>query len=307
MQATKQRIVRDSIVLFLNERRFRNLAPDTVTKYEQMLNRVLEPILDKSCLDVTTEEVRECVYALEGLSPHTTNGYIRSIKCWVNYCLEEEIEINVNPKRIKKLKTPKPLPPHLTEEEMVALLGIPDRRTPYGCRNHCLIALLLDTGLRITAALNIRLSDIRNDRILVMDKGRREREVGISGNMQPILANWVGVRHVYLGEAFPTDTEYLFPGRLSQQLTRRHAESLVSQYAVAAGIGRRVYPHMLRSTFATEATRSGIGMEHLRKTMGWTSLEMVKVYVEAFDSDAQAASRKHSPMGRLEMGKRRAR
>lgn len=115
------------------------------------------------------------------------------------------------------------------------------------------------------------------------------------------------MRHVYLGEAFPTDTEYLFPGRLSQQLTRRHAESLVRQYAADAGIGRRVYPHMLRSTFATEVTRSGIGLEHLRKTMGWTSLEMVKVYVEAFDSDAQAASRKHSPMGRLEMGKRGAR
>jgi site-specific recombinase XerD len=307
MQAIRQHTVRDSIVLFLNERRFRNLAPSTVTKYEQMLKRVLEPVLGKLCSDVTTDELRELVHALWGLSPDTINGYIRSVKCWAYYCLDEDIEIGVNPKRIRKLKTPKRLPPHLTEEEMIALIATPDTRTPYGCRDHCLIMLLLDTGLRLSAALNIRLSDIGKDRIRVMDKGPKEREVGISPNMQSVLRNWVGVRMVYLGEAFPDEGDYLFPSRQRPRMGLRSFEEQLRVYAERAGIVTRVYPHMLRSTYATECVRDHMKMEDLRKTMGWESLAMAKVYVAAFDPAAQEASRKHSPIGRLERGSKGAR
>ena len=238
MQTTTQRTVRDSIVLFLNERRFRHLVPGTVTKYELMLKRVLDPVLGELCSDVTTDRARELVLALDGLSPDTIKGYIRSIKCWAYFCLDEKIGIGVEPKRIRPLKIPKRLPPHLTEEEMLALIAAPDTRSPYECRDHCLIMLLLDTGLRLSAALNIRLSDIDKDRIRVMDKGPKEREVGISPNMQSILRNWIGLRMVYLGEAFLAEGDYLFPSRQSPQMGLRAFEKQLRVYVKRAGIVR---------------------------------------------------------------------
>jgi len=116
------RTVADSLVLFLNERRSRNLTPDTITKYDQMLHRVLEPVLGRLCVDVTTEDVRGLINALQGLSPDTVNGYIRSLKCWANFCIEEHIATALEPKRLRPLRTPKRIPPHLTEEEMIGLL-----------------------------------------------------------------------------------------------------------------------------------------------------------------------------------------
>lgn len=307
MTRPHHRTVEESIVLFLNHRRARNLSPESVEKYERTLRRVLSAVMDRDCGGVTTEEVEDLIHRLEGLRPETVNGYVASLKCWANYCLTHHIPIGVDPRRVTKLRTKKRLPPHLTEGEIIRLLVAPDRLSPYGCRDHCLMALLLDTGLRISAALSIRLDDIRSDRIRVDDKGPSEREVALSRKMQGILANWVGVRHVYLGEAFPAETDYLFPGRLTRQLTKRHAEDIVKNQASAAGLGRRVYPHLLRSTFATEAVRSGIGMEHLRRAMGWSGLEMARVYVGAFDTEAQEASRKHSPIGRLEVRRQGAR
>lgn len=307
MEEWQHRTVADSIVLFLNHRRARNLSPDTVEKYERMLRRILSPMMGRNCASVTTEDVERRIYGLEGLRPETVNGYVASLKCWANYCRHHHIAIGVSPKGLKKVRTEKRLPPHLAENEIISLLAAPDRLSPYGCRDHCLMALLLDTGLRITAAVSIRLDDIRTDRIRVIDKGPMEREVAISQNMQQILANWIGVRQVYLGEAFPGDTDYLFPGRRRRRLSNRQAEDIVRRHASAAGIGKRVYPHMLRSTFATEAVRSGIGMEHLRKAMGWTTLAMAKAYVEAFDVDAQAEARRHSPIGRLEVRRNGAR
>lgn len=300
------RTVGESIILFLNHRQPRNLRPDTVDKYERMLRRILSPMVERNCASVTTEEVEGRIHRLEGLRPDTVNGYVATLKCWANYCLRHHILTGVDSKGLSKVKTEKRLPPHLTGNEIIRLLAAPDRLTPYGCRDHCLMALLLDTGLRITAALSIRLDDTGATGSEWSTKARwrgRSQSLRTCSRSSPTGSG----RQVYLGEAFPGDTHYLFPGRLTPQLTRRHAEALVAQHASNARITKRVYPHMLRSTFATEAVRSGIGMEHLRKAMGWTTLAMARAYVETFDVDAQEEAHRHSPIGRLEVRRSGAR
>lgn len=73
MPTWQHRTVADSITLFRNHRRARNLSPDTVEKYERMLRRILSPGGDRNCASVTTAEVEARIQRLEGVSPATTN------------------------------------------------------------------------------------------------------------------------------------------------------------------------------------------------------------------------------------------
>ncbi len=154
-------------------------------------------------------------------------------------------------------KAPKTLPRVPEDEEVRKLLAAcPD--TFEGKRNRGLVALLADSGLRISEALRLRIEDVNYaTRTLAVRGGKGQKDgVGFFGaETAQHLRSWLSKRR----DAHPED--YLYLDRKGRSLTRSHAVHILHQLSVKAGLPRKVGPHALRHYVATSILRqTGTGV-----------------------------------------------
>jgi integrase/recombinase XerD len=178
-----------------------------------------------------------------------------------------------------------------SSEECLAMLRLPDRRTVMGLRDHLVLLLLLDTGLRISALRGIRVGDVdlRDRRIQVLEKGQRERIVPFGFQSLRWLRR-------YLSAARLGQDDHLFPGRNGRPISRKRIDEIVKAYALAAGVRRgRVSAHDMRRAFAREFLGNGGDLESLRQLLGHSSYAMVKRYAELASDVVAEKHRQASP------------
>ncbi|GAI13169.1 unnamed protein product, partial [marine sediment metagenome] len=148
-------------------------------------------------------------------------------------------------------KLDKRLPSFLTIEEINRLLETPDLSTPQGLRDRALMELLYASGIRVSELVSINLEQVNLDtnEIRVWGKGSKERVVLMGKPAARALTAYLNQgRPELLGEK---RSNALFLNRYGKRLIERRVQRILEKYTNIAGIGKRVYPHMLRHTFAT--------------------------------------------------------
>jgi integrase/recombinase XerD len=163
-------------------------------------------------------------------------------------------------------------------------------------RNEALLRLLLDSGLRITEALKLRIDDVHLDAGSVRvrcGKGGKDRMAFIGMKTSRAVLRYLKVR-----KAVNTDTIFVTQDGLPMK--RRHAHQLIARLGASARIsGVRVSPHTLRHTFATWFLRSGGDVFSLQRQLGHSSLSMTRRYLDLTQNDVAAAHGLHSPGNQL--------
>lgn len=155
--------------------------------------------------------------------------------------------------------------------------------------------LLLDTGLRISEAMNIRLKDIdrANSSVTVMGKGSKERTVHFGQTVRRALSQ-------YLERRGDLETDYLFVTEYGDPMQQRMAQQQITRYGALAKIqGVRISPHTFRHTFAKNWIVNGGDVFSLQKMLGHTTMEMVRRYVNLANEDVGRAHRTYSPADRM--------
>jgi len=193
----------------------------------------------------------------------------------------------------------------LTETRVRALLQQPDRARFVGLRDYLFMLLLLDTGLRLSEALGLKLVDLDTDQALakVTGKGNKERLVGLSARLVAELHYYLRVREKALAAIGMGASPWVFPNDVGGKLCAKTMQQHMRQYGEMAGItGVRVSPHTLRHTFAISLVRSGGDPFHLQKILGHASLEMTRRYCELADEDALRRQRELSPVETMDLG-----
>lgn len=166
----------------------------------------------------------------------------------------------------------------LTAAEANALLQACSSRAPTGIRNRALLAVLYRSGLRVGEALALRPADVDLDagtiRVL-RGKGGKARTVGIDATACGVLARWVDWhRRNGTGRRVP-----LFCTLAGEPLSDRYVRAMVKRMAARAGIAKRVHPHSLRHTHASELASEGVPMNLLQAQLGHSSLATTDRYV----------------------------
>lgn len=147
----------------------------------------------------------------------------------------------------------------LNTEEMTALLAAPDQRTWAGRRDHALLVLALQTGLRVSELINLRCKDVvlgTGAHICCLGKGRKERNTPLRRDTAKLIQLWIGKG----GEC----DSPLFPSIRGEQLSRDALEHLVRKHSLTAArtcpslAGKRVTPHTLRHSTAMELLHHGV-------------------------------------------------
>jgi len=233
------------------------------------------------------------------LSPFSVQGYVRTIKAFWSWLLEEGY-IEENPiARLKLPRVPHKVIATFTPEQIQALIHSLDRRTSTGFRNYTIILLLLDTGIRLSELTNLEIEniDFGQSCMLISGKGNRERTVPFG--IQVRRALWRYARDYRPHPASPKE-KHLFLLESGFPLRPRSVQSIITRIGKRAGItGVRSSPHTLRHTFAKMYLLEGGDIFSLQQILGHSSLEMVKAYLNLASSDVSQQHRRFSPIDNM--------
>ncbi len=281
----------------------RNLSDGTLAWYKQILGGLQRFLIQRfeiaSMDEVTPGHIRSYLSQLKAreLSSETVHRTYGGLRCFFKFLLREglirsnSMELVERPKRERHLIQP------LQPEHVLALLEQANPKTFLGLRNKVLMLLMLDSGLRLSEALRLKLGnvDVPGGTVLVMGKGRKERRVPFAKVTRLALEALLTERRRIV---VPSDL--LFISRHGKEMTNRHIQIMIKRYGERAGIkGLRVSPHTLRHTCATQYIRNGGDPFSLQQILGHSTLEMVRNYVNLASRDVYDAHRRFSPMDRL--------
>jgi integrase/recombinase XerD len=171
----------------------------------------------------------------------------------------------------------------LDRAEMNALLAAPDRSTWAGRRDHAILSVALQTGLRVSEIINLRRRDIvtgTGAHVRCDGKGRKQR-------CTPLRQEITKVLDVWLKERAGIDDDPLFPTMRGTKLSRDALERLVQKHNLVASkscpplIGKRVSPHVLRHSTAMELLHHGVDQSVIALWLGHESVETTQMYMDA--------------------------
>ena len=181
-------------------------------------------------------------------------------------------------------KLSRPLVGYLTREEIDAILASVDQSTRLGRRNHAILLLAVQTGLRLSEITSLRRRDVTlvtGAHVRCEGKGRKER-------CTPLTRPVVAALRAWMQELGGDDDQHLFPsssggGRLSadavQHLVRKHA--VAARAACPPLKPKRVTPHVLRHTAAMELLQAGVDRAMIAIWLGHESLDTTQIYLDA--------------------------
>lgn len=187
------------------------------------------------------------------------------------------------------------LPDMLREDEVDRLLGAPWDDTPLGFRNRAILETFYATGARAAEIAGLRLEylDLQEGTARIIGKGNKERLVLLGGSA-------IGSLRRYLAEGRPPLVRprsggEVFLSRLGGRLTTVQIWNIVKEAARRAGLDRRIYPHLLRHSFATHLLGRGADLRVIQELLGHASISTTEIYTHVDAARLQAVHRRFHP------------
>jgi integrase/recombinase XerD len=242
-----------------------------------------------------------------GNSTQTRNARLAAIRSFYRYLAVRVPDLADQIKRVLDLpckRFDRELVAYLTREELEALLAAPDRTSWLGRRDHALLLVAIQTGLRASELVNLRRNHIvpgQHSHVRCMGKGRKERCVPLTRQTMSVLRNWLDLRG-----GGPLDL--IFPSSRRGMLSLDALEKLVNKHATAAAraclsIGEKhVTPHVLRHTAAMQLRQAGVDLSVIALWLGHESLDTTQIYLQADLASRETAL---SRLAEVETGYRR--
>lgn len=273
---------------FLDFLRFeKNYSPNTISAYKRDLVEFFsflgasgEPV---PAPEVTHIMIRQFLGHLHRAGNQRTSSSrkLATLRSFYRY-LHKEGLVDKNPARI--VRTPRleqRNPQVLTEDEILALLEVPDRSDAKGLRDAAMLEFLYATGIRVSELTGLNVSDFQFAQRLVKvrGKGRKERLIPFSERAGRVVMEYRSVRSILLRKSSsPSDPEAFFLNLRGGRLTPRSVQRLVRKYETIASASMNVHPHTFRHSFATHLLRRGADLRSIQEMLGHEDLSTTQKY-----------------------------
>jgi len=232
-----------------------------------------------------------------GAKPRSTARQLSSFRRFYRYLLREGV-IGEDPTvNIAMPKIGRSLPQSLTEQDVESLLGAPKVSEPLGHRDRTMLEVLYATGVRVSELINLTLGQINlNQGVLrIVGKGDRERLIPLGDEAQDWIREFIdGPRGEILLER---QTEYLFPTRRGDRMTRQAFWHIIKRYAKKAGIGKKLSPHTVRHAFATHLLNNGADLRVVQLLLGHSDVSTTQIYTHVARERMKELHERHHPRG----------
>ena len=232
-----------------------------------------------------------------GAKPRSTARQLSSFRRFFRYMMREGMRSSDPTVDIAMPRIGRSLPKSLTEDEVDALLQAPNTDEPLGHRDRAMLELLYATGLRVSELINLKQSQVNfNQGVLrIVGKGDRERLIPLGEESQRWLRDFInGPRMEILLER---QTDYLFPTRRGDRMTRQAFWHIIKRYAEKAGVRQKMSPHSLRHAFATHLLNHGADLRVVQMLLGHSDLSTTQIYTHVARERLKDLHGKHHPRG----------
>lgn len=271
----------------------------TVTNYDHYLTRFLEYVKIDDPTKLTETQVREFRLWLnrqpgtkvgrnmETLKRRTQNYYLIAVRAFLKYIRKRGIE-SLNPESIELAKVPERSIDLISPAELDRLMKGPDTNTLVGLRDRAILELLFSTGLRVSELCNLSQEDVdlSRDEFSVRGKGDKVRVVFLSDAAREAVRAYLKARNDF------DDAMFIQYGKNAKEtavknkdlrLTPRSVQRIMKKYAALAGITRKVTPHVIRHSFATDLLSNGADLRSVQALLGHANISTTQVYTHVTD------------------------
>jgi site-specific recombinase XerD len=219
------------------------------------------------------------------ISVRSRNLRLTAIRSFFHYAAYEEPAHAAQIQRVLAIpgkKYPKKVINFLERCEVDALLAAPNRQTWRGRRDHVLIFLAIQTGLRLSELTGLRQEDVHlgtGAYVRCLGKGRKERCTPLTKQAVAVLKGWMKDRAL--------ESEWIFTTAQGSRLSGDAVQGLLAKYQHLAADAcpglkkKRVTPHVLRHTFAMELLQAGVDRTVIALWLGHESIETTHIYLQA--------------------------
>jgi integrase/recombinase XerD len=274
----------EKIEAYLDCRGLDGLSQSTIDNYRYHLARFAR-FVQKRTTTITTADIRAYLAHLvetRKIKNTTLEGEKSILKSFFSW-LEDEEYIKKSPARkIRPTRVEKRVRKSLTLEELELM-----RDACQTARERCMLELFYSSGMRLAelGSVNIDMLNWTDNSITVIGKGNKERVVYFSDKAKVYIKKYLAVRG-----SFEASALFIASKRPHARMGRRSIEQEIGRIAEHAGLDKHVFPHLLRHSFATQGSKSGMSLTTLQELMGHSKIETTLGYV---DADHEAAAYEH--------------
>ena len=267
----------------------------TVENYDRYLTRFFSFAKITSPKDINDEIVREFRLWLnrqtardgrlgkETLKKKTQNYYLIAIRSFLKYMMKRRIE-SLPPDRIELAKVSERSLDLISLEELNRLINAPKGDDIKTLRDKAILELLFSTGLRVSELCSLPCDlDIRKNEFSVRGKGEKVRVVFLSESAREAMKKYLAKRTDMDDALFVNVSKINKENQESLRLTPRSIERIVANYAIKAGISKKVTPHVVRHSFATDLLQNGADIRSVQIMLGHASISTTQIYTHVTD------------------------
>jgi tyrosine recombinase XerC len=269
---SKQAAGLDSYLNYLSNER--NYSENTIKSYRRDITQFLK--FTGQSTDITPERAREFLEFLNKQKYDRTSVIhkVISARNFYKYLVRQKTAKSNPFIYLLTPKDDKKLPGVLTETETEALLAAPGTGDFFKLRDTAIMELLYSSGIRVheITSLDVRGVDFVNEEVKVLGKGSKERIVPVGGKALAVLKDYIRELRGF------SDSGPLFVNKNRGRLTPRAVEMMIKNYAIKAGIQKKVTPHTFRHSFATHLLNRGADLRSVQEMLGHANLSTTQIY-----------------------------
>ena len=271
-------------------------ALKTIENYDHYLSVFLNFAKAERPTDLTDDTVREFRMWLnrqstgnnrqtgETMKKKTQNYYLIALRAFLKYLAKRGVKA-LSPETIELAKVPERSLDLITSRELERLLTAPDTSTLAGLRDKAILETLFSTGLRVSELCSLSSDiDLHSDELSIRGKGGKVRVVFFSDSAKKALKDYLTKRKD-MGDALfvSVGRSKKKIGEKGQALTRRSVERIVKHYAIKAGVSKKVTPHTMRHSFATDLLSNGADLRSVQMLLGHANISTTQIYTHITD------------------------
>ena len=271
----------------------RNLSEHTLRNYESDLGQFYDHVAPR---DKGGNRRQVDVYAIDNLTIRdfmatlyerkkkrsSIHRKVAALRTFFRFLCREGV-LKVNPAQmVASPRVERKLPNHLSIQEMIRFIEMPDVETVLGKRDRAMLELLYASGVRVSELVGLNLIDIDfpNQTLRVKGKGRKERIVPFGEHAKQAIEAYLGVRGQLLVEAEPDKVDPLavFINYQGTRITSRSVGRMIDKYVRMCADIHHISPHSLRHSFATHLLDAGADLRTIQELLGHARLSSTQVY-----------------------------
>lgn len=274
----------------------KNRSQKTIQNYDHYLTRLIDFAGDIQINEITDELIRKWRIWLNRLGTNTNdeldkstqNYHLIALRGFLKYCQKRNLN-SLPAERIELAHVKRKQITFLNKDELDKLINQPNVNNIIGLRDRSILELLFSSGLRVSELISLNIDSINFEKneFVVRGKGQKDRPVFISQEAAKWLKKYLEKRQ---DQSRPLFIQYSHHSNQIdntgnfRRLTTRSVQRLVSKYAKLAGINKKVSPHVLRHSFATDLLMNGADIRSVQTMLGHSDISTTQIYTHITDT-----------------------